>query len=66
MEIIAFITETAAMRAILESVNEPSQPPVIAAARGPPVWDEVAGNTPDWDQLAQPGEEYQFNQEVAW
>lgn len=66
MEIIAFITETVPKRAILESVNEPSQPPVITAARGPPAWDEMAENPIDWEQIAQLEEEYQYNQDVAW
>ena len=47
-------------------MNPPPQPPVTAAARGPPIWEEVTVITPDWHLLAQPEEAFQFNQDVAW
>ena len=40
--IIAFITEAMPVRAILESIGEPANPPRIAQTRGPPQWDEDA------------------------
>jgi hypothetical protein len=36
MRIIAFITESVVVRAILEHIGEPATPPRIAPARGPP------------------------------
>ena len=38
LRIIAFITETAAVRGILIHLGEPITPPTIAPARGPPRW----------------------------
>ena len=38
MRIIAFITATAVVRDILIHLGEPIAPPVIAPARGPPLW----------------------------
>jgi hypothetical protein len=39
MHIIAFLTDPAAVRAILVHLGEPTAPPRIAPARGPPLWD---------------------------
>ena len=65
MRIIAFITETAPMRRILNHIGEPAEPPRIAPARGPPAWeDPPADALPDWDALAQPQPEYVFGQRV--
>jgi len=42
-------------------------PPRIAAARGPPAWDDPpVAAVMDWEALAQPQPEYVFNQEVQW
>ena len=43
MKIIAFIDEGEAIREILTYVGEPVDPPLIAPARGPPLW-ETAGD----------------------
>jgi hypothetical protein len=74
MWIIAFITETAAVRGILEHIGEPADPPRIASARGPPQWYEDAGVVQNWDDesateddsLAQAEPEYEFDQRVTW
>ena len=68
MKIIAFVTETPSVRAILAHIGEPTRPPVIAPARGPPAWGE---DTPvevdqDYDPLAQPEPEVEFDQRVQW
>ena len=39
MRIVAFITEPTTVRAILDHLGEPIRPPIIAPARGPPLWD---------------------------
>ena len=40
MRLIAFITDGAEVRKILEHIGADPQPPRIAPARGPPLWDE--------------------------
>ena len=40
MRIIAFITHSADIRRILDHIGVESQPPPIAPARGPPLWDD--------------------------
>jgi hypothetical protein len=68
MRIIAFINEAATVKKILEHIGESSQPPRIAPARGPPLWEaaESAGNDPQWDASAQPAPEIEFDQRIAW
>ena len=46
MRIIAFIVDTAIVRDILAHLGEPTAPPRIAPARGPPLW-EAAGAEDD-------------------
>lgn len=66
MKIIAFIDEGEAIREILTCLGEPVDPPRIAPARGPPLW-EAAGQGGDTDALlAQPMPEFEFDQRVAW
>jgi hypothetical protein len=60
MRIIAFINEAATVKKILDHIGESTQPPRIAPARGPPLWEaaaeaDAAGNEPQWDMSAQPG-----------
>ena len=71
MRIIAFINEAGDVRKILDHIGESSQPPRIAPARGPPLWELAeasaqAGNDPVWDMSAQPAPEIEFDQSVAW
>ena len=64
MKIIAFIDEGEAIREILTHLGEPVDPPCVAPARGPPLW-EAAGQCGD-DLLIQPLPEYEFDQRIAW
>ena len=64
MKIIAFIDEGEAVREILAHLGEPVDPPRIAPAHGPPLW-EAAGSGGD-DLLIQPLPEYEFDQRIAW
>ena len=64
--IIVFVTEAAAVERILEHIGEPSRPPPIAPARGPPAWDDDLGQMPDWDLLGQPEPDVEFDQRVSW
>ena len=68
MRIIAFIDEAATVKKILDHIGESTQPPRIASARGPPLWEaaEQAGNEPQWDASAQPAPEIEFDQRIAW
>jgi len=73
MRIIAFITETVDVWAILEHIGEPDTPPRTAQARGPPEWyedarenviDAAAGYA--GDPYAQPAPDYEHDQRVSW
>ena len=72
MRIIAFITEAVVIRKILGHLGEPTAPPAIKPARGPPLW-EMPGSEPGeagWpgaiDPQAQPAPAYEFDQRIAW
>ena len=52
MQIIAFVNDADIAGKILNHLGESTQPPRIAPARGPPLWEaaaEQAGNDPQWD-----------------
>ena len=68
MRIIAFITDAGTVRKILDHIGESAQPPTIAPARGPPLWEMAgqAGNDPQWDMSAQPTPGFEFDQRIAW
>ena len=71
MRIIAFIARSADIRQILERVGVDMQPPQIAPACGPPLWedcdaqvDEGSQIEPDWDMAAPPAPDYCVDQRV--
>jgi hypothetical protein len=71
MRIIAFIDDASTVRKILDHIGESAQPPRIAPARGPPLWEAAmaswqAGNDPQWDMAAQPAPEFEFDQRIVW
>jgi hypothetical protein len=66
MRIIAFLTDPAAVRAILAHLGEPTAPPRIASARGPPRWDLPDAGTGDFDPHTLPAPEHEFDQRIAW
>ena len=71
MRIIAFIDDASTVRKILDHIGESTQPPRIAPARGPPLWEAArasgqAGNDPQWDMSAQPVPEFEFDQRIVW
>jgi hypothetical protein len=66
MRVIAFITDPAPVRATLAHLGEPTPPPRIAPARGPPLWDRPDAGTADCDPHAQPAPKYAFDQRIAW
>jgi len=66
MRIVAFITDPATIRDILAHLGEPTAPPRIAPARGPPLGDLPAAAPGDFDPHAMPAPEYEFDQRVTW
>ena len=62
MRIIAFITQAPALPSILTHLGEPTSPPEVAPARGPPLWDPVAEPAPRWDEAPAPVPEFVFDQ----
>jgi hypothetical protein len=71
MRIIAFIVDAGTVRKILDHLGESTQPPRIAPARGPPLWEaamasEHTGNDSQWDSAAQPEPVFEFDQRVVW
>ena len=66
MKIIAFVTETPSVRAILEYIGEPTRPPALASARAPPWEDAPVEFEPDYDPLAQPEPAMEFDQRIHW
>ena len=71
MRIIAFVNDPAAVSKILDHIGETTQPPRIAPARGPPLWEaaaavEQANNDPQRDWSAHCAPEIEFDQRIAW
>ncbi len=67
MKIIAFVTETPSVRAILEHTGQPPRPPALAPARAPPALDDPPVELePDYDPLAQPEPAMEFDQRINW
>jgi hypothetical protein len=66
MRIIAFLADPVAVRAILAHLGDPTAPPRIAPARGPPLWDLSDAGPGRCDPHAQPTPEYEFDQRLAW
>ena len=74
MRLIAFITEGAQIKKILNHIGVDSQAPrtfLAPPARGPPLWDECDAQMgqgvevePDWDLAAQPAPDYAIDQRV--
>ncbi|MEO8132569.1 MAG: hypothetical protein ABI831_01125 [Betaproteobacteria bacterium] len=68
MRSIACITAALAVREILGHPGEPTSPPRLAKARGPPLWQmpDAAAATRQIDPQVQPEPDYQFDQRRAW
>ena len=61
MQIIAFITEAVVVQTILAHLGEPTAPPRLAKARGPPLWATQDAALGALDPQAQPAPDYQFD-----
>jgi hypothetical protein len=67
MRLIVFVTDSASITRILEHLGEPTRPPPLSPARGPPAWEEVLDQTPAYDPTAPaPVPEYEFDQREGW
>ena len=77
MRLIAFITHSADIRQILDHIGVESEPPHIAPARGPPLWegcdaqvDDGVQSEPDWatdwDGAVQPAPDFEVDQRINW
>ena len=67
MRIIAFLTDGPTVRDILDHLGEPTAPPQIAPARGPPLWEATgAAHDPSADPLLQSAPAFEFDQRLAW
>jgi len=67
MRIIAFITDGPTVRDILGHLGEPTAPPRIAPARGPPLWAATAAeHDPAADSLLQSTPAFEFDQRLSW
>lgn len=67
MRIIAFITDAPTVRDILDHLGEPTTPPRIATARGPPLWAAAgAAHDPAADPLLQSAPAFEFDQRLRW
>ena len=76
MRLIAFITDGAQIRTILEHIGVNSQAPRISPARGPLLLEDADAQTgdgvpadnaqfePDWDLAAQPAPDFDVDQRV--
>jgi len=66
MKIITFITEWSVIREILGHLGEPTSPPRLMPARGPPLWEMQETGPDTLDPQAQPAPDYEFDQRIAW
>ncbi len=75
VRLIAFITEGAQIRRILDHIGVDSQPRHISPARGPPLWDDCSDaqmdegaqiEPADWDLAAQPAPDFEVDQRINW
>jgi len=66
MRLIAFVTDPPAVKTILAHLGEPSTPPEVARARGPPLWDPAPEPMANWDEAPAPVPEFVFDQRLSW
>jgi len=49
-----------------DSLGEPTSPPRLMPARGPPLWEMQDSGSEAIDPQAQPEPDYEFDQRIAW
>jgi hypothetical protein len=65
MRIVAFISEAPAVREILTYLGEPTSPPRMAPARGPPLWEIADAGQGQFDPNARPAPDYEFDSRAS-
>ncbi len=66
MRIIAFVTDTASVTRMLQPLGEPTPPPPVSPARGPPEWAAPWDQSPAFDpSAAAPAPAFQFDPTVS-
>jgi len=63
---IAFITDRASIKRILDYLGEPASAPPISPARGPPRWEDFDPPEGADPVLSDTSPEYEFDQRVIW
>ena len=66
MRLIAFVTAPSEVKTILAHLGEPTTPPEVARARGPPLWEQAPEPMVNWDEAPAPVPEFLFDQRVSW
>ena len=66
MRIIAFVIDARARHSILTPLGEPTSPPEVAPARGPPLWEQAPAPVALWDDTPAPVPEFVFDQRLGW
>jgi hypothetical protein len=66
MRLIAFVTAPSEVKTILARLGEPTTPPTVARARGPPLWEQAPEPMANWDEAPAPVPEFVFDQRVSW
>ena len=66
VRIIGFITEAPCVRAILVSIGEPTTPPEVAPARGPPAGEEAFERVLEGALAPAPVPQFVFDQRLGW
>ena len=66
MRIIAFVTDTASVTRMLRPLGEPTQPPPVSPARGPPEWVAPFDQSPAFDpEATEPAPAFEFDQTLS-
>lgn len=66
MRIIVFIREKPIIHEILNSISEPTKPPVLSPPRAPPLWEESLSDSSAELMLPDVLPEYEFDQRISW
>ena len=66
MRLIAFVTDPLAVKTILGHLSEPTTPPAVARARGPPLWDPAPEPVAHWADSPAPVPDFVFDQRLGW
>ncbi len=66
MKIIAFINEKDEVQKILKHLGVPTEPPKMAKARDPPLWELQASGIEEFDPMVQVMRDYEFDQRIVW